>query len=258
MSYPIKMRHMPQVLHHFIDESFVYDANEKHPRMLLVGCATLSRPDELRDRLNEQMGEMLHDPYYARYKTRLQKGFFHATEDHPDVYTKNIRLLSASGLRCYVEAIRLMPDDNAESKKRILMKNLLRDRLQGNTDSHNIFVIEQDLPRPTITALRNAHEHHRDTLREVVKTIQQSRPHFPSTNHDIQVKKKTDEPLLASVDYMLHIIGAVMYKGADAKERDIENFRLLEQKIALIHDLSRAMYFRPRRARVELSAFTSG
>ena len=190
--------------------------------------------------------------FFERHKTDK---YFHACDDHLDVYSRYVELLNSLDFRAYILVLNKKTEYFNElienkSEKEIyndLVFKLLYDRLLKRKNSINLLTFER-----LNNKLNKEKEEKEDVIFNINKALKDKVLIESDLNFSVEIKDKNDS-LLSVVDYVIHIIGR-LYEGKNGKVENYmkHNFRLIEPKIALILDIASNVYHKPRTEKIDI------
>ncbi|MDD4358191.1 MAG: hypothetical protein PHY30_00045 [Candidatus Pacebacteria bacterium] len=211
----------------YVDEggSLSVDSNCE---IFVLGCSIVQDVKSLRL-------EIINKENYIRNKLQFNnpnfKGF-HASEDHPDIYSEFVRLLREAPFRSYLVFIKVSKN-TIEDKEKIyikmvgaLFKNLF---LQHKNNNISIFFEENGIFKNSISKKVFKEELVR-VSKKIGKTI----------NFNVNICKKK-EKLLAITDYVNHIF--LKAYRVKIKPCRVLNYKLIKSKIGMIYDIDKGIYY---------------
>ena len=222
--------------YYFIDESGTIDGESD--RFFILGCYKTDTPEILRNKLTELQSAISNDPIFAFERLKFQKQGFHATENHFDIRSRVYSLISGLNVRAYI----LIVDKHSEFFKNLVnhhtndeiymmcVEKLLIDRLTKTRRTHNVLIFENygDKKNAWIEA----------SIKNVIHKI--GKKGFSSIPYSIEVRDKS-EILLAIIDYINYIYDQLFNKKPSP--RNIENFKIIQPKIALTYKMDKDEFF---------------
>lgn len=212
----------------------------------IMSCFITDSVETIRVQLEELKKEIKESPYfYAQRKVFLKQGF-HACENHPDIRAKYYTLLPKLNVRIYSIVINKTSHcfsdicckyTTNEAIYAYLVKKLLFDRVQGEYKKRIHIVFEEY--GPSIPK-------HQANMQKIVSGISQkiSGRYKYDIVFDVEVHKK-DDIALSVIDYVNYILCQILNKDDNARMMD--NFNLIEPKIALLHSLHNDKFYNRRK-----------
>lgn len=206
----------------YIDESGNISNNSP---IFILGCIKTDSPKSISDALVKLKSDMVSDIYYQRFKTKILKSGFHATENTPDMRTELYKLLPLMDYRAYFVITKKNSDYFIESMKTkdesefyaYCLKKLLTDRISSHKNDKNIFYFE------TIQLKKKS-------LRKILEDFFSN--YGEEYDNEFFIVGK-DEENLAVIDYLNFIFNNLL--GDKPIERMEFNLELVSPKIATIH-----------------------
>lgn len=249
---------MPSERYCFIDEAGDLD---KRSRVFLLGCIITDSPADLLKDIERLEKKIKNTAYLRRHLQSFLKSGFHACRNHPDVYARFVELLSTMNFRAYAVLVNKHTEYfqqivGSQSKEQIydyLVKDLLRDRLLGQSDSFYHLFFEQNLSRPTGRALRNRETQLSSIIESISDDLLARKLIRSRLTFRVTVQNKKGQKLFSTVDYVNHIIMKV-YEGKNGKVENFmkDNYRLIEPKIGCIHDVTSRNFIVPRKKELDI------
>lgn len=241
-------------IYYYIDESGdLSPVEEGGSKVFIVGCAIISNLEGNRDHIQQLRKDLNNSAFFERHK---KNKYFHACEDHFDIYMRYVEMLNSLDFRAYAVVI---------NKKSEYFDNLVRNKTQKEVYENLIFqllynrLLDRKLNNHYLIferlgdKLNSEKEEKEKIICNINKELKDRALIDSDLNYNVDVKDKEEE-LLSIIDYVVHIIGR-LYEGKGGKvEKYMEhNFRLIEPKIALISDLVRSKYFNPRKELIDIN-----
>lgn len=225
--------------HYFIDESGTIDGVSD--RYFIVGCYKTDTPEILRSKLSELQINISNDPIFAFERIKFQKQGFHAAENHFDIRSRVYSLISGLNVRAYILIVDKQSDFFKELLKKhtsdeiyiICIEKLLTDRLIKTRGMLNVLIFENYGSK-----LNTWEEIIRESIDNLATRI--NLKGFSSIKYSIEVKDKS-EILLAIIDYINYIYNQLFNKRPT--QRDIENFKVIQPKVALTYRMDKDEFF---------------
>jgi len=255
---------MNDINYFYIDEAG--DLNKKS-KIFLIGCIITNSPDDLLKEIRSLEIKLKNSGYFNRFRNNLLKTGFHASTNHPDIYSQFVALLPRLNFRYYALILdkkseyylSLVKSNLKENIYDNTLKYLLKDRLLKRVDAVNKIFIEQNLSNPTESRIRAREEQLMPIIAELASEVIKKRLEKKNLEYEVSVQSKKTQPLFAVVDYMNHIVMKI-YEGKNGKveERMKENYRLVEPKIGCIHDVARRIFHKPRKKGLEIDSVFVG
>lgn len=222
----------------YIDESGTIDGDSN---IFILGCYKTDNPDFLREKLSELHQSILIDPYFAFERKKFLKQGFHATENHFDIRARYYSLISGLNIRAYILLLNkksdffkiLIKDKSKEEVYMNCLEKLLSDRLIKNRKSNNIFVFENFGNKPY---------QWKETIELLFKNILKklNGRGYSTIQYSIEISDKS-EILLSVIDYINYLYDQIFNKKP--QPRTIENFKIIEPKIALTYKMDSDDFF---------------
>lgn len=219
--------------YYYLDESGTIDGDSKY---FILGCYKTDNPEDLRAKMVGLQNSILVDPIFGYERKKFQLQGFHATENHPDIRSRVYSLISRLNIRAYV----LLLDKNSDFSKRLISNNsndeiymiclekLLSDRLLKNRTHKNILVFENYGNKPNVWK-----KNIEGAINNILEKLEGRG--FNGIKYEIEVRDKT-EILLSVIDYINYLYGQLFNKKPS--QRNIENFKIIEPKIALTYKMA--------------------
>lgn len=242
--------------YYYIDESGDLSPVKKNrSKVFIIGCAIIDNIEKNKENIKKLKTDLNDSAFFERHK---KNKYFHACEDHLDIYARYVDLLNSLDFRAYVIVLNKKSEYfdkliKSKSQKEIyesLVSKLLSDRLlRRRLDNH--FLIFERLGNK----LENEKEEKEKILDGINNTLKDKALIESDLKFSVDIRNK-EEKLLSIIDYVMHIIGR-LYEGKDGKVENYMkyNFELIEPKIALVVDLVKNKYFNPRKELVNINDF---
>lgn len=209
----------------------------------ILGCYKTDTPEEIRLELQKLKESILNSPYFSAQRSKFIKDGFHATNNHPDIWSRYYNLLATLNIRAYILVLKKESDlfKSFLAKKytsddiyNLCIKKLLSDRLTKTRNESNTIIFEEYGSKPP-KWLSNVNE----VLAETVNNINHK---FESNiAYTVEVRSKSDLNL-SIIDYINYLFFQ-LFEGSKMRERMLQNFTILEPKIALIYKMDKDQYF---------------
>jgi hypothetical protein len=246
--------------HIFIDEAGDLDSQSK---IFLMGCIITDTPDDLLNEISLLKDSILNSGYFNRFRAKFQETGFHASTNHPDIYSRFVALLPRLNFRYFALILNKMSRYydkmvTTKSKNAIYddaLKSLLKDRLIKRTDDTNMLFFEQNLANPSLVRINARKKQLESVISELGNSLVLKTDKEKGLQYKISVQDKKSQPLFCIVDYMNHIVMKV-YEGKQGKVENYmkENYRLIEPKIGCIHDVANKTFHKPRKKGIDVDS----
>ncbi len=226
--------------YYYIDESGAIDNNSK---FFILSCYKTDTPEEVRSAVEKLYKEILNAPIFAieRKEFIKQKGF-HACVNHPDIKSRFYNLLAMLNIRCYVLMLKKDSDlfkklkENKSSTEiyNACITKLLSDRLTKTRHDKNVIIFEEygSKPKKWLENVENVIKVIKDRIDEKFNT---------EISCTVKVHDKSDVNL-SVIDYINHIFVQIFEKE-NLQPRIIDNFTIIEPKVALIYKMDKDHFF---------------
>lgn len=220
-------------IYFYIDESGVIEENNE--RFFIIGCYTTDNPADIINKLVSLKTDIENDVYCVPYLDNNGDITFHACDNHFDIRAKYYALLATLDVRAYFLVVDKTSDVFNKMKEELhsdidiynrLVEILLYDRIQKNKTNKLVFNFEE----------YGSNQEKRMT--QVIDNIQKSIG--VDIAHDISINGKSDI-LLSVIDYLNYIVFQMLKDKTD--KRMIQNFDLIEPKIALLYSMHDKIYY---------------
>lgn len=250
---------MDKKIHIYIDESGdLTPINKGGKNIFMIGCIITDDAITLNSKIDELKNEILNSLYYFRNIGNFGKEGFHASTNHPDIYSKFVSILNTLNFRSYfvlIDKSKPKFDEMLEREKDIyyfILKKLIKDRLLKLKDENVHIVLEQSTTKKNIENKSIS-----VVLEEINKTLLEDGLISKPINITYNIQGKNEDMGVDVIDYVNHIIytAKVGDKEGNKYPGHIENLRLVEPKIALISDLINNRYFEGRKEKSSLLDF---
>lgn len=228
-------------IYFYIDESGLL--RDEKERFFLISCVATDAPEQIEDTLNQLQQNICDNPYYLPIRDKFRDQGFHAVSNHPDIRTEVYKILPYMNMRAYTIVLDKFSDfyKNVSSKYNtdielyaFLIKQLLRDRVKSEKDNHIHFIFEEY--GCTIACHKNRME---DVIGILISEV------GDGVDYNVEVCSK-DNIVLSVVDYVNYILYQLLnHPGAGTRMMD--NFKLVEPKIASLHLLHTQTYYGRRK-----------
>jgi hypothetical protein len=255
---------MPDINYFYIDEAG--DLNDQS-KYFLIGCIITDSPDDLLKEIGLLEMEIKNRGYFNRFRNEFLKTGFHASTNHPDIYSQFVALLPRLNFRYYALILDKRSDYylasiTSKSKEEVydnLLKSLLKDRLLKRIDAINKIFFEQNLPNPTESRISMRGKQLASLISGLNNEVIKKRLIKKDLRYEVRVQNKKTQPLFAIVDFMNHIVMKV-YEGKNNKVENYmkENYRLVEPKIGCIHDFAHRIFHKPRKKGLDIDSIFIG
>jgi hypothetical protein len=227
-------------IYYYIDEAGTIEGNSN---FFILGCFKTDTPILIEKKINELSNSILNDPYFAFERNKFKNQGFHAAENHPDIRARFYRLIYSLNIRAYL----LLLDkssfffrnlkENGLSNWDIYNKcieKLFYDRLLKTKHHKNILIFEQYGNK-----VNNWSKNLNKTIETVCEDIYKKEKR--KITYEVIVKDKS-EKLLSIIDY-LNFLFVQFYEKNEIKNRMVENFKIIEPKIALIYKMDKDEFY---------------
>lgn len=209
----------------------------------ILGCYKTDTPEVNRQAIEKLQYEILNKPYFAFGRKKFLKHGFHATDNHPDIWSQYYNVLATLNIRAYVL---ILKKDSNYFKKMIseglnttqiyntCIKKLLSDRLTKTRNESNTLIFEQygSKPKNWLTNLEAV----------LSETIDNINSRFGSdVSYNVELHDKSDLNL-SIIDY-INFLFIQLFEQSNMIRRMQENFKILEPKIGLIYKMDKDLYF---------------
>ncbi|MCF8219237.1 MAG: hypothetical protein K9I29_07445 [Bacteroidales bacterium] len=227
-------------IYYYIDEAGTVEGNS---HFFILGCFKTDTPILIENKINDLFESILNDPYFAFERDKLIRQGFHASENHPDIKAKLYSLISTLNIRAYL----LLLDKSSFFFKSLKEKGLSNwdiynkcieklfyDRLLKTRHFQNFLIFERYGNK-----VNNWEENLKDTIETVCEDI------YNNERKKIRAKvivKDKSEKLLSIIDYLNYLF-VQFYDKKEIKNRMVENFKIIEPKIALIYKMDRDEFY---------------
>lgn len=204
-----------------------------------MSCMITEDPTQIKDIMDDLRTYICNASYYVSYKGEFLQTGFHATENHPDIRAEVYKRIDAMNMRLFS----LILDKDSETYNDIrsrwvsdeavysfLIKKLLSKRLVSERNNKLHIVLEEYGSK--IMA-------HRNNMMAIVDAIDH---HYGlNLSYDLDVCSKNNI-VLSVVDYINYILYQLL-NGSSNNKRMYDNYKLIQPKIALLHDLHNNQYY---------------
>jgi hypothetical protein len=247
-------------MHYFIDEAGDLEVKKKGSRYFLIGCITISDTTRALREINALNEEIFNSATLSRHWKNFRKQGFHATSNHPDIYSRFINLLNKLPFRAYYILVKKKNPEFRSLVNRLgpaylydeLIRSLLYDRIIKDSDCHITISFEQNLSSPTHNNLGTRSLELRRLIRQVIAQALVKKPSMRRPVTRVYLQDKKSESRLALADYMNHIL--LSYLSVEKRTPNhVHNYLLLEKKIGIIHEYLSRTFFQPRKTKFPLS-----
>ncbi|MDQ1164603.1 DUF3800 domain-containing protein [Flavobacterium sp. SORGH_AS_0622] len=226
--------------YYYIDESGAIDNNSK---FFILSCYKTDTPEEVRSAVEKLYKDILNAPIFAIERRELikQKGF-HACVNHPDIKSRFYNLVAVLNIRCYVLMLKKDSDLFRKMKENMssteiynaCISKLLCDRLTKTRNDNNIIIFEEYGGKPK-KWLANVEGVVKDICRRIDEKF------ASNIKCTVDVHDKSDVNL-SVIDYINHIFVQIFEKE-NLQARILDNFTIIEPKIALIYKMDKDHFF---------------
>lgn len=224
-------------IYFYIDESgSLSGLNE---RFFLMTCMITEDPTQIKGVLEDLRNYICNAPYYVSYKDKFLQTGFHATENHPDIRAEVYKRLDAMNMRLYSIILDKSSDTYKDIRSRLitddaiylfLIKNLLSKRLVSERNNRLHIMLEE---------YGSKIMNHKNSMESIVKEI--ACYYRLNLIYELEVCSK-DNIVLSVVDYVNYVLYQIL-NGTKNNTRMIDNFKLIQPKVALLHDLHNKQYY---------------
>lgn len=232
----------------YIDESGTLTKNDDY---FILSCFISDSIDMIREQLDKLRKDILSSPYFYAYRDLFLRQGFHACDNHPDIRSRYYALLPKLNIRIYSLIIKKSSNyfsnicQKCASNDEIyacFVKTLLFDRIESECMKpiHIIFEEYGDSITRHKTNMQNI-------VRHISQYISNKRRH--NINVDVEIHKK-DDIVLSVIDYTNYILYQIL--NNDNNTRMMDNFKLIEPKIALLYSLHNKKFY-GRRKRINFA-----
>lgn len=228
-------------LYFYIDESgLLRDVKE---RFFLISCVATDVPEQIEDTLNQLQQNICDNPYYLPIRDKFRDQGFHAVSNHPDIRTEMYKIIPYMNMRVYTIVLDKFSDFYKDVSSRynfdidfyaFLIKQLLRDRVKSEKDNHIHFIFEE---------YGGTIAHHKNRMEDVIGTLISEVG--DGVEYVVEVCSK-DNIILSVVDYVNYILYQLLNQPGKGT-RMMDNFKLVEPKIASLHLLHTQAYYGRRK-----------
>ena len=228
-------------LYFYIDESgLLRDVKE---RFFLISCVATDVPEQIEDTLNQLQQNICDNPYYLPIRDKFRDQGFHAVSNHPDIRTEMYKIIPYMNMRVYTIVLDKFSDFYKDVSSRynfdidfyaFLIKQLLRDRVKSEKDNHIHFIFEE---------YGGTIAHHKNRMEDVIGTLISEVG--DGVEYVVEVCSK-DNIILSVVDYVNYILYQLLNQPGKGT-RMMDNFKLVEPKIASLHLLHTKVHYGRRK-----------
>lgn len=228
-------------IYFYIDESGLL--RDEKERFFLIGCVATDAPKQIEDTLNQLRQNICNNPYYLTIRDKFRRQGFHAVSNHPDIRTEVYKMIPYMNMRVYTIVLDKFSDfyKDVSSKYKtdielyaFLIKQLLRDRVKSEKENHIHFIFEEY--GGTIAC-------HKNRMEDVIGTL--TSEVGDSLEYTVEVCSK-DNIILSVVDCVNYILYQLLNHPGTGT-RMVDNFKLVEPKIASLHLLHTKTYYGRRK-----------
>lgn len=225
----------------YIDESGLLRSDKE--RFFIISCVATDTPDQIEATLYQLRQDICDHPYYFPYREKFISHGFHAVSNHPDIRTEMYKIIPYMNMRVYTIVIDKLSDFYKDVSSRynfdidfyaFLIKQLLRDRVKSEKDNHIHFIFEE---------YGGTIAHHKNRMEDVIGTLISEVG--DGVEYVVEVCSK-DNIILSVVDYVNYILYQLLNQPGKGT-RMMNNFKLVEPKIASLHLLHTKAYYGRRK-----------
>jgi len=225
---------------YYIDEAGSLESNSD---FFILGCYKTDTPEEIRLSINMLKEEILNSPYFAFERSKFIQQGFHACKNHFDIRARFYNLISTLNIRAYILILNKKSDfykklisnkNNPTDIYNKCIEKLLRDRLIKNRNYKNNLIFEQ---------YGNKLKKWKKNIDSVISNIQYRINDTFGINlsYNIEIHNKSDINL-SVIDYLNYLF-IQFYENKKIKQRMIENFKIIEPKIALVYKMDKDKFY---------------
>jgi uncharacterized protein YcgL (UPF0745 family) len=235
----------------YIDESGDLTSIDKGGKpIFIIGCIITDNPISLNNKVEKLKEEIKNSAYYFRNKDNFEKDGFHASTNHPDIYSRFVSLLNTLNFRSYILLIDKNNQDFEQKLKErddlyyYLLKILLKDRILKRKNDIIHIIIEQSSKKHKIEKSKI-----QSVLSEINDTLIREGFIKNKINFDFKIQGKNEDAGIDIIDYINHIIftAKVGNEKGEKFPRLEENTDLIEPKVALVYNLLNGKYYVSRK-----------
>lgn len=224
---------------YYIDEAGSLESDSK---FFILGCYKTDTPEDVRKEINSLREELIDSPYYAFERKKFLKQGLHACENHFDIRARFYNLIATLNIRAYIlllnknsEYFRYLTKDNdGKNIYKICIEKLLKDRLIKTRNYKNTLVFEE-YGSKVIEWQKNINI----IIEKIKANIKTS--FGTDLSYNINVHSKADANL-SIIDY-LNFLFVQFYEHKKTTPRMLENFRIIEPKMALIYKMDKDIFY---------------
>ena len=228
-------------IYFYIDESGLLRGEEE--RFFLISCIATDTPKHSESTLNQLQQNICSNPYYLPIRDKFRNQGFHAVSNHPDIRTEVYKIIPYMNMRVYTIVLDKFSDFYKDVSSRynfdidfyaFLIKQLLRDRVKSEKENHIHFIFEE---------YGGTIAHHKNRMEDVIGTLISEVG--DGVEYVVEVCSK-DNIILSVVDYVNYILYQLLnHPGTGTRMMD--NFKLVEPKIASLHLLHTKVHYGRRK-----------
>ena len=228
-------------IYFYIDESGLLRGEEE--RFFLISCIATDTPKHIESTLNQLQQNICSNPYYLPIRDKFRNQGFHAVSNHPDIRTEVYKIIPYMNMRVYTIVLDKFSDFYKDVSSRynfdidfyaFLIKQLLRDRVKSEKENHIHFIFEE---------YGGTIAHHKNRMEDVIGTLISEVG--DGVEYVVEVCSK-DNIILSVVDYVNYILYQLLnHPGTGTRMMD--NFKLVEPKIASLHLLHTKVHYGRRK-----------
>jgi hypothetical protein len=241
-------------MHYFIDEAGDLEIGRGASEYFLIGCVTTDNPRAISSKLNALRRQIFESATLSRHWANFRKQGFHATSNHPDIYSRFIGFLNTAEFRTYFVIVKKGTAEFRNLIRRIgkeafydeLVKVVLLDRIIKDNGDAITISFEQNLPRPTKGNMDRRRVALRHVVRQTIERALAKKRTARKPGIKVKLEDKISEPRLALVDYMDHVLLSYLVKKGRTPGA-VSNYLLLEKKIGIIHNYLGRTFHQPRK-----------
>ena len=228
-------------IYFYIDESGLLRSDKE--RFFIISCVATDTPDQIEATLYQLRQDICDHLYYFPYREKFISHGFHAVSNHPDIRTEMYKIIPYMNMRVYTIVLDKFSDFYKDVSSRynfdidfyaFLIKQLLRDRVKSEKDNHIHFIFEE---------YGGTIAHHKNRMEDVIGTLISEVG--DGVEYVVEVCSK-DNIILSVVDYINYILYQLLnHPGTGTRMMD--NFKLVEPKIASLHLLHTKVHYGRRK-----------